>query len=93
MVGTCPKCGATVTSKYPFERANCPNCNPLTEVELSLAIIPGKRIQRAMEIVEKHSGIEAEQFFSELLHQTVEALVRGLKIGRKRKKHLVVKFV
>lgn len=93
MVGTCPKCGQTVTSRYPFEIGVCPDCNPSTEIPLKLAIVMPARFQEAIEIVEKHSGIEAENLLSELLHQTSEALVRGLKIDKEKKSHPTIKIV
>lgn len=79
MVGECPKCGKTITSKYPFEIGECHCKNPTVQVKLELAIIPAPKIQQAIEAVEKHSGIPAEQLVTKLLHETAEAMVRGWK--------------
>lgn len=95
MVGKCPKCGTQVTAKYPFQIGICPHCNPSTEVPLQLAIIPTPKIQRAIEVVEKHSGVTAEKFLAELLEETSKALVRGLEVDKKKKEmsHPNIKLV
>jgi len=86
MVGTCPHCGRTITSKYPFQLGLCHCKNLVVQIPLELAIIPVPKIQKMLEVVEEYSGIPAEQLVSKLLEETSEALVRGLKINKKEKK-------
>lgn len=84
MVGECPNCGALITSRYPFEIGICRCSNPAVQVPLQLAIVMPPRFQKAIEVVEKHSGITGEKLLTELLHELSEALVRGWKTHERR---------
>lgn len=81
MVGTCPECGATVTSRYPFMIGEC-LCkgNPI-EVPLEPALVLAPRHMKKIEKVSELSEVSVEELMDALLKEVREAVLRGLKVG------------
>ena len=80
MVGTCPECGATITSRYPFMIGEC-NCkgNPI-EVPLEPALILAPRYMKRIQRVSELSGVPVDKLADALLKEASEAVLRGLKV-------------
>ena len=85
MVGTCPECGATVTSRYPFMIGECLCKGNPVEVPLEPTLVLAPRHMRKLEVVSKHSGIPLDKLADALLKEISEAVMKGLKVGRLKK--------
>lgn len=79
MVGECPSCGKTVTSRYPFMIGECKCENPPVAVPLELALILPPRYMKKLEKVSELSEVPVEELTDALLKAVSEAVLRGLK--------------
>lgn len=77
MVGTCPNCGAEVTSRYPFEIGECYCKNPAVEVPLQLAIIPRPHTMKVLERISELSGVSVEKLVNALLEAAADQVLEG----------------